>query len=196
MYKLCKTEQSSKRQREIEKILLGLMATKRFDDITVSEICEIAKMPRKAFYRYFDSKDGALHALLDHNIIDYHSFASVRPYREKRTLQGEFEEFFEFWKTRRSFLDAFHKSNMTGLLVQNSAGFAMGEFVNVKKFLSDEDDWMASQVFKFTVTGLMSIMINWYLGGFCESVADMAKAASRLVSKPLFGMLEKYGFEN
>ena len=196
MYKLCKTEQSSKRQRDIEKILLNLMSVKRFDDITVSEICEIAKMPRKAFYRYFDSKDGALHALLDHNIIDYHSFSAGKPQRERRTLQGEFEEFFEFWKTRRYFLDAFEKSNMTGLLVQNSSGFAMGEFINVKKFLADEDEWMAGQVFKFTVSGLMAIMINWYLGGFRESVPEMAKAASRLVSRPLFGLLERYGIEN
>ena len=59
MYKLCKTEQSAKRQREIEMTLMRQMQTKRFDDVSVSEICDEMKMPRKAFYRYFDSRDGA-----------------------------------------------------------------------------------------------------------------------------------------
>ena len=195
MYKLCKTEQSSKRQREIETILLDLMMKKRFDDIKVSEICEIANIPRKAFYRYFDSKDGALAALLDHNIIDFHNF-SAGHLRGRRTLKGEFEEFFRFWKERARLLDAFEKSNLTGLLIQSCSSYSVGEFVNIKKFLDNDDDWLNMQIFKFAVSGLMTIMIAWYKSGFEKSISDMAQAAARLVNAPLFPALSKHGIEN
>ena len=194
MYKLCKTEQSAKRQREIESIMLSLMCEKRFDDIKVSEICDIANMPRKAFYRYFDSKDSALQAMIDHNVTDYQTYTVSRGHR-KRTLQGEFEEFFIFWKDKKRLLDAFEKSNLTGLLIQSSSSNMVGEFVNIKKFLPDEDEDTRTQVFPFAIAGLITITINWYRSGFKASIADMARVASRLVSKPLFPSLNKYGIE-
>ena len=55
MYKLCKTEESCKRQALIEEVTLDLMHKKPFDEIKVSEICQYADIPRKAFYRYFDT---------------------------------------------------------------------------------------------------------------------------------------------
>ena len=74
MYKLCKTEQSAKRQRELEQVLLRMMNSTLYEDITVINFCENAGIPRKAFYRYFSSKDGALHALLDHTLLELESF--------------------------------------------------------------------------------------------------------------------------
>ena len=62
MYKLCKTEQSAARQRELEQSLAAMMLVRRYEDISVSEFCSYAGIPRKAFYRYFSSKDGALYA--------------------------------------------------------------------------------------------------------------------------------------
>ena len=60
MYKLCKTEESAKRQREMELTLFECMKTTRYEDITVNNICECGGFPRKAFYRYFDNKESAL----------------------------------------------------------------------------------------------------------------------------------------
>ena len=74
MYKLCKTEQSAKRQREIENCLFEIMKGKHYEEITITEICERMSMPRKAFYRYFDSKEDALSALIDHSMAEYGGF--------------------------------------------------------------------------------------------------------------------------
>ena len=71
MYKLCKTEESANRQREIERTLLRLMIDKHYDDITVSEICIEANIPRKSFYRYFDGKEGVKQALLYHTLSEF-----------------------------------------------------------------------------------------------------------------------------
>ena len=58
MYNLCKTEQSALRQRQIEDTLLSEMAVRRYEGISVSDLCQKSAIPRKAFYRYFSSKEG------------------------------------------------------------------------------------------------------------------------------------------
>ena len=76
MYKLCKTEQSAQRQRELERGLLNAMSTHQYEEISVSDLCDQMEIPRKSFYRYFSSKDGALHALIDHTLLEFESFPS------------------------------------------------------------------------------------------------------------------------
>ena len=83
MYKLCKTEQSAQRQRELEQGLLAIMNSTRYEDITVSDMCQKLNIPRKSFYRYFSSKDGALHALIDHTLMEF-EFAAPHPQTGKR----------------------------------------------------------------------------------------------------------------
>ena len=73
------TRVPAKRQRELEYGLLAAMALHQYDEITVSDLCDRMQIPRKSFYRYFSSKEGALHALLDQKLlqnfeIPQHSF--------------------------------------------------------------------------------------------------------------------------
>ena len=70
MYKICKTDQSAARQREIELGLLSMMLEQPFESITISDLCDRLCIPRKAFYRYFSGKDGALFALIDHTMLE------------------------------------------------------------------------------------------------------------------------------
>jgi len=200
MYKMCKTEQSAKRQREIEMTLMRLMQTKRFDDVSVSEICDEMKMPRKAFYRYFDSRDGALNALIDHTLMDFERFNDEYEKKSaptsKRLLKNELERFFLFWTLpeKKMLLDALERSNLTGLLIQSSVDFSNSSFVNPKKFLPDESDWMRTELLRFAICGLMSVTLGWYREGFVTDISDMAIAAARMLSKPLFPSLSKLGF--
>ena len=71
MYKRCVTEQSAKRQRELEQGLLEVMAVRRFEDISITDLCLSLDIPRKAFCRYFSSREGALCALIDHTLMDF-----------------------------------------------------------------------------------------------------------------------------
>ena len=87
MYKLCKTEQSALRQRLFEDALLAEMTQRRYEDITVSDLCRRMNVPRKAFYRYFDGKDGALFAMLDHRLMEYGSGDGKAPGRRLRQTE-------------------------------------------------------------------------------------------------------------
>ena len=57
VYKICHTEESSRRQRELELVLLEAMLRQPYERITLTELCQKAQIPRKTFYRYFPTKD-------------------------------------------------------------------------------------------------------------------------------------------
>ena len=94
MYKLCKTEQSARRQREIESALLEIMMKKSYNEITITELCERLDMPRKTFYRYFESKDDALYALIEHTMTEYSGFNAAPTVEGSRTLRKEIEKYY------------------------------------------------------------------------------------------------------
>ena len=186
MYKLCKTEQSVKRQRAIEKCLFDLIKQKRYEDVTVTELCEHMDMPRKAFYRYFDSKEDTLYALIDHSMSDYDGFAVDRSGETARSLTREIEEYFKFWYEKRDFLDAIDRSGLMGALIERTINFPINDRVSIAKFLPNEDEATREKVLKFAFSGLVYTMIGWYREGFKSSTREMAKIACRMLREPLF----------
>ena len=192
MYKLCKTEQSANRQRRLEEGLLQAMLTKHFDEISVSELCAQLDVPRKAFYRYFDSKEGALHALIDHTLLAYESFPLVYSEGEKRTLIRELEQFFLFWIRQKALLDALQRSGMSGILIERSISHALSEMVLPKRFLPQESEETVRHVTMFCVCGLMSMVLSWHHDGYNQTADKMANIACRLLDKPLFPSVESF----
>ena len=194
MYKLCKTEQSASRQREVEEQFLSLIEIKNYDEITVSELCTRVGMPRKAFYRYFETKEDIILALIDHTISGYEAFARERAKTPKRTVTSELEMFFSFWLSDRPrrVLSAIIKQSLEGFLIQRSISFSRTEMTNLSHFMSSDAE-SATHLFRFVITGLMSTMLSWFVEGCRESTFEMARITQRLVTQPLFPNLETYG---
>ena len=188
MYKLCKTEQSAQRQRQLEEGLLQAMGTVRYEEITVSDLCRQMEIPRKSFYRYFTSKDGALHALIDHTLMEFEGAVDAEVYTpgEKRTLSRDLERFFLFWYNRKNLLDALERSDMSGILIKRAIDYALTEVVFPGRFLPGESRLTQNHVVMFGVCGLMSMMLQWHQSGFEESLQNLARIASRLLTQPLF----------
>ena len=185
MYKLCKSEQSAVRQRELEQSLMGLMNTCRYEEITVSDFCTYAGIPRKAFYRYFSSKDGALYALLDHTLMEYEAFEAALPPDGSGTVLRDLEGFFLFWKSQAAFLDALEHSGLIGSLLERAMGQA-ARHPMLNRLLAKEDSRTRDHIVQFSVCGLMVMMVNWRRCGFRESTLEMAQIAVRLMTQPLF----------
>lgn len=190
MYKLCKTEQSAARQRQVEQCLLETMMLQRYEDISVSDLCRRAGIPRKSFYRYFSSKDGAFHALLDHTMMEFESFSGPYAVGEHRTLERDLERFFMFWMLKKPLLDVLAKSNLSGVLIERAIAQSVTETTLPKRFLPQDQRPMQEQITIFCVCGFMSMVIQWHLGGYLQSARLMAQTAVRLVTKPLFPDIE------
>jgi len=185
LYKMCITEQSAQRQKELEKGLLKIMLQRRYEDITVSEICRLLNIPRKAFYRYFNSKDGALHALIDHTLIDSEQLPAIN--NADANAVNSLESFFLFWKSKRELLDALEKSGMSGVLIQRGINQAINEssFASYLKKGSDDE---YRRIVSFAMSGIMTIVIAWHQSGYKESPEEMAVNAARLLTEPLFSI--------
>jgi len=187
MYKQCQSQQSARRQRELEQGLLRVMGKKTYDEITVSDLCEELGVPRKSFYRYFTSKDGALYALIDHTLMDY----------DVHTTQPEFDDYltpmrymvgvFSYWVECKPLLDVLEKSGLSGLLVQRALDFAK-ELDTIPEFMQINDRRLREYGTMFTVCGLMSMIVQWHHDGFAKSVEEMARLTMEMFAKPLFSI--------
>lgn len=184
MYKLCKTEQSTQRQRQLEDGLLDAMLTQRYEDISISDLCEHMGVPRKTFYRYFSSKDGALHALLDHRLMEFDTRA--KPVRTGM-LTGAFTDlywFFEFWHSQNSLLDALARSGLSDLLVQRAIVHSQEEQFPSFRTTQYPRDYK-SHATAFAVCGLMNMAIRWHHDGYQQSPDEMAEMAYAILSRPM-----------
>ncbi len=194
MYKTCKTKQSLSRQKAIETTFLRLLKKRHYDDISVSEICGEMNIPRKAFYRYFNGKEGLLLALITHTLEGYQDYYKSFNF-ERRTVKSELECYFSFWITepRNTLLFALLNSGLVEQLFVNSRQLPSNNFIDTSKFLPDETPYMRKQIFNFAISGLLSIMLDWFNGGCKETPREMAEVSCRLLEKPLFDNLENLG---
>lgn len=192
MYKLCKTAQSAARQRQLERGLLDAMKIQRYEDISISDLCASLQIPRKTFYRYFDSKDGALYGLIDHTLLEYESFNAAYLAGEKRTLQRELEQFFLFWLEKRELLEVLHTSGLSGIMVERATNFALSDTVMPRRFLPEDTEQMQKHITMFGVCGLLSLVFMWQHEGFALSHGELATIAVRLIGKPLFPGADRF----
>lgn len=183
MYKICQTEQSSRRQRAIENGLLALMCKKRYEDFSISDLCAYLDIPRKTFYRYFSSKDGALYALLDHTMMDF-QLEEKFPVPRVQSAPGDLERFFSFWYTHATLLDALERSNLSGILVERATSFALREKMMPRHMLSWDPSYQ-SIAMSFAICGLMSMVIQWHQQDFLHSPQEITRIATTMLTRPL-----------
>jgi AcrR family transcriptional regulator len=194
VYKECKTEQSAKRQYDVEQVFLDLLLTKNYNEITVCELCTLANIPRKAFYRYFDDKAGVLHALIHHTLIRYGEF-SAKSTNARRTVKSEIEQFFLYWKEnkQRKLLKALGDSDLLNELISISIDFSNSRLLNLNKFFDEEDSKISEEIFCFIITGLMALMLSWHREGYKRPTSEMAEITCRLLTAPVFPNLSEWG---
>lgn len=185
MYKLCKSEQSALRQRELEQQLLSMMNTVRYEDISVSDFCAQAGIPRKAFYRYFSSKDSALHALIDHTLLEIGSFPSALTLGSGRHQLRELSRFFRFWQEQKPLLDALERSGISGILVTRTIDYVLSDITGDRNYLSQDTAMLRQYATTFGVCGFMSMVLTWHHSGYELPPEQLAQIAAFMLTNPL-----------
>ena len=186
MYKACKTEQSAARQRELEQGLLAAMSSHPFDEISISDLCTQIGIPRKSFYRYFSSKEGALHALLDHTLMEMETVYLTAEGDNSVPFTKELERFFQDWKDKKPLLDALNRSGLSNLLIERAVELAVSSNIcTTNRLLFREGNQQKGHATAFLICGLMSTVLQWHHSGYQESPAQLAQIAFRLLTQPL-----------
>ena len=183
MYKICRTDQSMRRQRELERGLLQLLQKQNYEDISVSDLCDHLQVPRKSFYRYFSSKDGALYALIDHTLTDFFQMP-LSGGKPRSSGLDDLKLFFTFWHDNKHFLDALQRNGLSGILVERATTFALEEGFLPKKFKTVPQH-LRETAMTFTVCGLMAMMFNWHRQGYQTSPDELTALAVELLTTPL-----------
>ena len=183
MYKVCKTQQSYQRQRLIEDVLIQMMQKEHFSNIKISELCQKADIPRKAFYRYFDTKEDVLYAVIDHTLLDFVSFSGENVRENIFTSVDVMEELYKFWSSHRELIRALETSNCVGLLVERAVFLEIYGEGNVISENYVNNELLERNVFAYT--GVFSVMITW-LRVNDKTPREMAEITVDLLTKPLF----------
>lgn len=172
MYKQCKTEQSAQRQRQFIRTLVEMMGSCPFEAVTVAGLCARMGLPRKTFYRYFDSKEDLLQAMVDLLAVAYREYTLPRR-RPDAAPEEDLALFFDFWLENRAVLTAVRGSRLSGLLVTRMVDSV---------FRQRQGDPLAA---RFALTGLYGVLLEWAYTGFAVPAAEMARQTSRLFARPL-----------
>lgn len=185
MYKQCRTERSSARQQELEQGLLQVMLKQQYDEISVSDLCEEIGVPRKAFYRYFSGKEGALYSIIDRALMDFEVHSTFSETDDADAPQRYMEQVFLYWLQHRHLLDALRKSGMSGLLIQRALAFSQN-LDTIPRFMLITDRRLREYGTMFMVCGLMTMIVQWHNDGFSKTTGEMAELCMQLLTQPLF----------
>ncbi len=181
MYKHCNTEEGALRQRQLEQCLLELMADRPLAQITISDICARAGISRKSFYRYFDSKDGCLHALLDHAIMDGTNYYLPEPGSANPDLLFCCR-MFEYWKMQSPLLDAMERNGQSLQILQRMVRYVLDEEPHFARYMGiSEQDLMEHVV--YSVGGIMGLILSWHHEGHPKSPEQMGKLLHQMMSR-------------
>ena len=178
MAKLCTTEKTALRQRWIENGLLELMQQRRFEDITVTDLCRHLSLSRRSFYRYFADMEDVLDCLMNHIFQDM-------AIADSGLTVPELEKYFEFWLRNKQILSALAYSGMYSKFIQYARKYTDEDML--KEYLSVDDLGMdlSREMNLFVISGLSSLLISWHAEGFQKSPNQMAQISLRMLSKPL-----------
>ena len=178
MAKTCIAEKTARRQEWIENGLLELMLFKKYDEITVTELCAHLQLSRRSFYRYFNDLEDVLDSLLKHTFQSLVIPVGLPQIEEIRSN-------FEFWLDHRALFDALHNSAMIDKLfeytLQNTDPLA------IEDILAPDDLGMdiCQEASLFATSGSVALALAWYRDGFRKSPAQMAQIAHRLLFHPI-----------
>lgn len=179
MYKICHTEESSRRQRQIEAGLLTALLSQPYDRITLTNLCQQLSVPRKSFYRYFPTKDDCLMALIDHTLSDCNTVALTGWDGDREVKQIHLERFFRYWLDKKTFLDVLRDNGFQSLLLERTT-----VFVNAMKKNDPPADFARDQVEYFIASGLMTVVLRWHHLGFQSTPEEMAAVFAQLLHSP------------
>lgn len=179
MYKICHTEDSSRRQREMEQGFLHMLHSQTYDKITLTELCRHLNVPRKTFYRYFPTKEDCLLALIDHTLADCNDIALGGWNGASELDRQALLRFFGYWKERSAFLDAVAENGLRYLLLDRTT-----VIVDRMKATAAADSFARDQVEYFVAHGLMTTVLRWHHFGFRSSPEEMAQVFSKLLISP------------
>lgn len=179
MYKNCVTEKSAIHQRQFEAAFLDILAETCYDDITVTQICQRAKLSRKIYYTLFEKKSDVFYALLDHTLMDFQTYQP-----DDSVGQGGLHRFFGFWREQKRLLDVLEREESSALLTERAVRHAVSEDSMAKYCFGTAKSEYGRESLKFYISGIFSLVLDWHKQGYDKSIDEMSALLMYLLQTP------------
>lgn len=176
MYKICHTEDSSQRQRNLEAGLLNALQSATYEKITLTDLCRQLGVPRKSFYRYFPTKEDCLLALVDHTLSDCNTVALTGWEGDPELKQIHLQRFFTYWREQEAFLNVIRDNGFRYLLLDRTT-----VIVDAMKEKSAAQSFAQDQLEYFIAHGLMTTVLRWHHFGYPCTPQEMAQTFAQLL---------------
>lgn len=164
MHKICKTEKSVERQKLFQTTLLSMMKRQTYKDITVTSLCKEMQIPRKTFYRYYDTLEDVLAVVVDDVLRDAFLYLEVKP---------DMDGFFAYWKNQKELLDVLNKNEIMYLLIERI--YKRMEEERLGNEITYAEIQQAGQI-----GALLHMLIVWYDAGMKQSSEQISLLAKNL----------------
>lgn len=159
MYKVCKTRQSAQRQRQISDVLFQMLRKNKLDDISICSFCRKAQIPRRTFYRYFDTLRDVVQYRFDVWKDDYNRFRKEQGFSSDVSPVQKIEQFLMFWEDQADFLEAIYYNNFLSALAAKIIASNL-DIPNLNRLINNKGDVLdPEELLYFVIGGLMSVLI-------------------------------------
>ena len=173
MYAENRNSQAVLSKRLICEGLRTLLETESFEDITVTQVCQEARVARKTFYRHFDRKADALEYELD---------AMFRGFLENRELRGEsletlLSETFDYARDHGDFLRLLRDKDLFHLVQSSYARTLPGTLAahaGTRGTQSDDLGATEPYIVNFIASAFCSVLSLWVEHDFRETTGWLA----------------------
>ncbi len=156
-------KRSEPSRQRLAQALLKVMAQYRYQEITVTQITQEARLSRKTFYRLFASKDEVLSLIFDD--LFQACFARVKA-RNPARYWDVMQAFFDFWEERKDLLLLLQKSDLLPRVFELSYQHAMEVFTFVRsKETAASLALPLPYLLAYSVGGMHSMMLKWVENG-------------------------------
>lgn len=178
------TEAALQKKEQMENSLVNLMAQRPYQDITVTDICRGANIPRRTFYHYFGSKEDVLQSMIETLMEQCFMEATFDMHLGKEQLEDNFSKTFRSWDgANREKLDVLIRNGLESRLIAWAFQWVRKERIGIVQ-KSNLDPKLKEIGLMVGTTSYFSLLFYWSRGGYRESAEQMAKYAVWAMSHP------------
>ena len=186
MKKLPHTQAAQKRQLLLEEALMELMRTKSYAQISVTDLCRAADIPRRTFYHYFECKEAVLHAAI-RNLLEECSLAVMLQLdRGIAAMHESLIRNFQYWQgPAREKLDLLLDNGLSGEMLQCALSWLETERIGLPRRpgANAKENKILTMM---GTSGFFTLLMYWRSNEYREAPEEMAMFAIRALSEPLF----------
>lgn len=185
MFKKCVTAKAAQRQLHIATVFFDLLKQRPMEEISISELCRQADIPRQVFYRYFDTREDVLTFIVSEMVgstyeieLEHGAFASQEEY-----CCAFLEQIFLFWqKNMDVFAMANKSSGVYKALTQSVFLTAWNNSLHVNGANRPESVLTANT---FLAGGLWALINAWVENGCNPSARELARRTAPVLLYPI-----------